>query len=152
MKNKPVINCCEPWLILICLFMSLPTGCASLTSSNVVVAQVVEDEEGLSLEKDYIIKDKPLARLIDVLDVKAQYQGEYLEGLTIIRNQKKYTVEFEYKFEWFDEEGFPVESSVSHWTPELLYGKETKWLKSLCPKAKATGFKVMIREPNAVED
>ncbi len=84
--------------------------------------------------------------------VSVRYQGEFLEGQAIVRNKKKATVSFESKFEWFDDDGFPVESNVSHWKPDLLYGKETKWIKSICPKPNAKGFKVMIREPNPIEE
>jgi uncharacterized protein YcfL len=61
-------------------------------------------------------------------------------------------VPFEYRFEWFDAEGLPIESNVSLWKPDLLYGKETKWIKALCPVPNAKGFKVMIRESNPVEE
>ncbi len=127
-------------------------SCASQTTSNVAVGEIVEGKEGEVLQKDYIIKDRALSKEIEVLDIKARYQGEFLEGQTIIKNRKKYTVRFEYKYEWFDTEGFPLPSNVSLWKPERLSGMETKWINGLCPKPGATGFKVMIREPNPVED
>ncbi len=145
--DGPVI----PWILLCLLSLAAP-ACAPNTTSNVGVGQVVEGEQGETLQKDYVIKDKPLAKKIEVLDVKARYVGEFLEGLAILRNRRKYTVPFEYKFAWFDESGFPVESNIDHWTPDLLYGRESKWIRGICPKAGATGFKVMIREPNPVEE
>jgi len=133
-------------------FGTLSFACSPVTTSNVAVGEIVEGEEGETLEKAYEIKDKPLAREIEVLDVKARTVGDYLEGQVIIRNKKKTTVNFEYKFHWFDEDLFPLESAISHWKPDLLYGKETKWIKALCPVMHAKGFKVMIRNPHPVED
>ena len=139
------------WALPLLLALVAP-ACATRTTSNVAVGEIVEGEDGELLQKDYIIKDRALAKEIDVLDIKARYQGDFLEGQTIIKNRKKYTVRFEYKYEWFDAEGFPLPSSVSLWKPALLYGMETKWINGICPKPRATGFKVMIREPNPVED
>lgn len=138
-------------IILFCAVLALPAACSRITTSNVVVGEIIEGEEGEVLQKDYVIKDKTLAKYIEVLDVKARFSGDFLEGQAIIRNRAKTTSRFEYKFEWFDQDGFPLESGVSHWTPDLLYGKETKWISGLCPKPEATGFKVMIRKANPVD-
>lgn len=137
---------------LVGLIVAMPLACARQTISNVAVGEVWEDERGEVLEKDYVVKDKLLAKDIQVIDVKARYVGDFLEGLAIVKNRRKYTVDFEYKFEWYDETGFPVESNIVHWTPDLLYGKESKWIKALCPRPSSTGFKVMIRRPNPVEE
>ncbi len=139
-------------VILVALIGAVPlVSCSSHTTSNVAVGEVWETDGAETLEKDYIIKDKPLAKQIQVTDVKARYMGDFLEGLAVVQNRRKYTVDFEYRFEWYDEKGYPVESNVVHWTPDLLYGRESKWIKALCPKPKAKGFKVMIRRPNPVE-
>ncbi len=138
-------------IVLVCAALTLPTACFRITTSNVAVGEIIEGEEGEVLQKDYVIKDKTLAKYIEVLDVKARFSGEFLEGQAIIRNRRKTTSRFEYKFEWFDQDGFPLESGVSHWTPDLLNGKETKWISGLCTKPDATGFKVMIRKPNPVK-
>lgn len=134
------------------LMAAMPLACAKNTTSNVVVGEVWEDENGEVLQKDYVVKDKLLAKEIQVIDVKARHVGDFLEGLAIVKNRKKYTVDFEYKFEWYDETGFPVESNVAHWTPDLLYGRESKWIRALCPRPTSTGFKVMIRRPTPVEE
>jgi uncharacterized protein YcfL len=139
------------WMLLICI-AAFSGACAKTTVSNVAVGQITEGEEGETLKKDYVIKDKTLAKEIQVVDVKARFQGDFLEGQAILSNLEKSTVPFEYRFEWFDAEGFPIESNVSLWKPDLLYGKETKWIKALCPVPNAKGFKVMIREPNPVEE
>lgn len=138
------------WTLLVFIAL-LPAACAKTTVSNVAVGQIMDGEEGEVLRKDYLIKDKALAKDIQVDDIRARYQGEFLEGQAVLINLVKSTVEYEYKFEWFDSEGFPIESTVSLWKPDLLYGKETKWIKALCPVPNAKGFKIMIREPNPVE-
>jgi uncharacterized protein YcfL len=152
MRNKPGTTRTRAVWMLAGLLAAVPLACAKNTTSNVVVGEVWEDESGEVLQKDYIVKDKLLAKEIQVIDVKARYVGDFLEGLAIVKNRRKYTVDFEYKFEWYDETGFPVESNIVHWTPDLLYGRESKWIKALCPRPTSTGFKVMIRRPNPVEE
>ncbi len=137
-------------MVLLALIGALPPACAPTTTSNVAVGEIIEGEEGQALEKDYIIKDRALARQIEVLDVKTRFTGKFLEGLAILHNRRKRTVAFEYRFAWYDDSGFPVESNISHWTPDLLYGKESKWIRALCPKPGAAGFKLMVREPHPV--
>lgn len=139
-------------MILLVLPFLCVLSCSKATISNVAVGEIQMGAEGEVLKKDYIIKDRSLSKEIEVLDVKARYVGDLLEGQAILRNKKKNTFEFEYKFEWYDSEGYPVESNITLWKPDLLYGKEQKWIKSLCPKSGATGFKIMIRAPNPVEE
>jgi len=152
MRIEPAMPLAAAAMILSVLLGAMSLACSPTTTSNVAVGEVLEGEEGETLQKDYVVKDKLLAKEIQVLDVKARYVGDFLEGLAIVKNRRKYTVDFEYKFEWYDETGFPVESNVVHWTPDLLYGQESKWIKALCPRAGSTGFKVMIRMPNPVEE
>jgi uncharacterized protein YcfL len=138
MRIKPAMPLAAAGMILSVLVGAISLACSPTTTSNVAVGEVLEGEEGQTLQKDYVVKDKILAKEIQVLDVKARYVGDFLEGLAIVKNRRKYTVDFEYKFEWYDEKGFPVESSVVHWTPDLLYGLESKWIQALCPRAGAT--------------
>lgn len=139
------------WVLPVLCLGLLIQGCSSATISNVAIGDVKIGNEGEILKKDYIIKDRSLAKEIEVLDVKARYVGDFLEGQAILNNKKKTTFEFEYKFEWYDSEGYPIESNVTLWTPDLLYGKEQIWIKALCPKPGATGFKILVRAPNPVE-
>jgi uncharacterized protein YcfL len=148
LKTCPVL---VAWLVL-CVVAGMLPACARQTTSNVAVGEIMEGEEGEILEKAYSIKDKVLSKKIEVLDVTSRYVGDFLEAQAILRNRKKTTTQFEYKFEWFDEDGFPIESNITLWKPDLLYGEETKWIRSTCPKPQAKGFKVMIREPNPVEE
>ena len=153
MKTRPKTHLTGAFLILLALIGSIPLACSPITTSNVGVGEIWVGEDGQEvLEKDYIIKDNPLAKEIQVLDIKARFVGDFLEGLAIVQNRRKYTVDFEYRFEWYDETGFPVESNIVHWSPGLLYGRESKWIRAMCPRPSANGFKVMIRSPNPVEE
>lgn len=141
------------WFTLLCLAAAgaWTLSCAPRTVSNVAVGEILEGEEGETLQKDYVIKDRGLAREIQVLDVKARYVGDFLNAQAVVKNRKSYTVGFEYAVDWFDEEGFPIDSNIRLWKPDLLYGAETKWITAICPKPHARGFKIMIRSPNPVE-
>jgi uncharacterized protein YcfL len=152
MKTGQTVNFTGTFLILLALLGPLPLGCADITTSNVAVGEIRQGESGDTLKKDYIIKDKPLAKEIQVTDIKARFVGDFLEGLAALQNRRKYTVDFEYRFEWYDEKGTPIESHTVLWSPDLLYGRESKWIRAMCPKPKANGFKVMIRRPNPVEE
>jgi uncharacterized protein YcfL len=153
MKTRPKMHQTGAFPILVALIGTISLACSPITTSNVGVGEIWEGEDGQEvLEKDYIIKDNPLAKEIQVLDIKARFVGDFLEGLAIVQNRRKYTVDFEYRFEWYDETGFPVESNIVHWSPGLLYGRESKWIRAMCPRPRANGFKVMIRSPNPVEE
>lgn len=151
MKRGALYEWTSLWRCLLCLVAASVLGCAGSTVSNVAVGEVKVNADGEILARDYIVKDKSLAKRIVVKDVKARYVGDLLEGQAILYNKKKDTFEYEYKFEWYDENGYPIESNVTLWTPDLLYGKEQKWIKSLCPKSGARGFKILIRAPNPVD-
>ena len=152
MKKRPEMRLTAASAILLALTGAVLTACSHTTTSNVAVGEIVEGEAGPVLKKDYIIKDKTLAKEIQILDLKARLVGDFLEALAFVQNERKYTVGFEYRFEWYDEAGYPIESNVAHWTPDLLDGRQSKWIQGMCPKPNATGFKLMIRRPNPVEE
>jgi len=139
------------WVVLLSLAVCVWTpSCAPRTVSNVAVGEVLEGEAGEFLDKDYIIKDRSLARDIAVLDVTARYVGDFLDAQAVVKNRRNTTVAFEYAVDWFDEEGFPIDTNIRLWKPDLLYGAETKWITAICPKPHARGFKFMIRKPHPV--
>ena len=152
MKTRPETRLTGASMILLSLIGALLMACSHTTTSNVAVGEIVRGEAGQVLKKDYIIKDKALAKEILILDLKARLVGDFLEGLAVVQNERKYTVDFEYRFEWYDEAGYPIESNIAHWTPDLLDGRQSKWIQGMCPKPNATGFKLMIRRPNPVEE
>ncbi|MBL0314046.1 MAG: YcfL family protein [Holophagaceae bacterium] len=99
-----------------------------------------------------VIKDDP--RFMERVEIKDKLTGRtedgFLKAQVAVQNLGGMTEEFETKFEWFDEQGFKVDSSIEMWKPGLVYGHERKEIFAVAPNKKAFSFRFHIRKPNSL--
>ncbi len=53
-----------------------------------------------------------------------------------------------YRVDWFDPDGMKVASPSSNWMTEIFYPGETRYLQSVAPNSKCSGFMVSLKEKN----
>jgi uncharacterized protein YcfL len=95
--------------------------------------------------KYVVINNTELARGIQIVDLHTKRVGDILVGGVSVVNKYSETMQFQYRFTWYDADGFEVDSSASAWSPALIYGNESKFLKGAGPNKKAQTFKIHIR-------
>ncbi|HHT9160143.1 MAG TPA: YcfL family protein [Candidatus Brocadiaceae bacterium] len=121
------------------------TGCA--TSGIEGSATVVTGSAGQTVSTKYvIINNKRLARGIQIVDLKPDFVGDVLRASVSVVNKYSKTLNFQYKFSWFDENGREIDPDSDAWTPVLLYGNESKELQGIAPNSSAKEFKIKIRK------
>jgi len=127
---------------LIC--SALLVGCA--TSGIEGKATAVTSPSGDSqLSKFVVVNNPKLARGIQIVDMQQSYAGDLLKAQVTLVSKYSKTLNVQYKFSWFNEQGIEINPDGSPWTPLVLYGNETKALQGLAPNSSAKTFKIQIR-------
>ena len=65
--------------------------------------------------------------------------------LTGVNNTSSYK-KLEYRIEWFDKNGFLIDTIMSRWTEFPAYGNSEFGFRAVAPKAAAADFRIRIRE------
>ena len=126
------------FLVLIFVSLFFLGGCESASPKpNKSIARVVDDDCG---NNTIIIRDiKGMTKSNGFM--MAQVTGENLTN--------KYKL-LEYKVEWFDDDGFIINSILSNWTDMPAYAAQEFHIKVIAPSAKAKTFKFYIRRDKEV--
>lgn len=93
--------------------------------------------------------DKSLGKAVTVLGVvEGVASGNLLKVEIRLRNNKKTSANYSYKFEWLDYDGMVVTGNQSSWKSIRLLGKEEKSVAAIAISPKATDFVFKIQESN----
>lgn len=124
------------------------TGC-STTAGVETTGRMSWDEQGArTLEKKVVFDNSGLKGDIQIVDVKSAMAGDIMRAQATLRSRDKDTLQFQYRFDWYDTGGFEINSGAGSWKPLILNGREAKTIQGVAPDPRAKEFKLKIREPD----
>lgn len=131
---------------LTCLF-----ACAT-SSSDIGIGELVLTPEGdYSMVSNVVLNNPELSGHIQIVDINARMKTDIMEAMVSVINKYDSDYNFEYRYQWFDKDGFEIRSVKEHWRPVLISGKETKVLPGVAPSPEARKFKINIRASHPVD-
>ncbi|MBI1920272.1 MAG: DUF1425 domain-containing protein [Geobacter sp.] len=131
-------------LVALLFGLLLISGCAA-TSGIEATGKTTWNEEGArELSKRVVINNGSLARDIEVADVTSSQVGDLMRAQVMLRSRDSGTLQFQYKFDWYDIQGVEVVDNAP-WQPVILYGKEAKTIHGLGPNPRAREFKLKLK-------
>ena len=140
-------------LVRLLIAGTLSTGCAAAplllggcatTGGMEVSGTVPVDTNPSGLHKSIVINNSGLAGDIEITDMKSDIVGSMLMIQASVRSKRSDTTLVQYKFDWFDIQGFEIPANQA-WKPLVLNGKETVTIQGVAPAPMARGFKLKIR-------
>lgn len=106
--------------------------------------------EQLGLEQEYSkhleVHNKKLAKQVYISDIKSRKKNDLLQVNLSLTSSYKKSLQLQYKFRWFDQDGFVIEAEKSAWQPLELHGMQTKVVASLAPTSQVSTFSLYVRE------
>jgi len=94
-----------------------------------------------------VITDNTLAGKLRVVSInQATVSGNLLKIQATVENLSSSARTFNYKFEWFDQDGMAVNSPNEVWKALPLQGRETTTISTVAISPKAVDFKLKFRE------
>jgi uncharacterized protein YcfL len=100
-----------------------------------------------NIEDRRIVRDSVTAKAVAILNV---IDGSTPDGLARIgvevQNQRKKTFRFNYRFDWFDAQGFPVGTPATTMISQQIEGGQILTLISVAPHPGAKDFRLTLQE------
>ncbi|WP_438481245.1 YcfL family protein [Oleiharenicola lentus] len=120
------------------------TGCAS----NVNSYERAESQAAPSYVADKrVITDNTLAGALRVTSInQATVSGNLLKIQATVENLRSSQRTFNYKFEWFDQDGMAVNSPNETWKSLPLQGRESTTISTVATSPRAVDFKLKFKE------
>lgn len=147
MKTITWPRAATPALLTGFIFLTfLSSGC-SVTSGFEATGRSVIKDGVQELDKNIIINNRGLASDLEISDMKSVLTGDLLRVQVSLRSRSRDTVPVQYRFEWFDAQGFEINANEA-WKPFLIYGHETRTLQGVAPDQRAKEFKLKLRDPD----
>lgn len=133
--------------LAVCSLM-LVGGVVGCTTSGIHgTATTVQSPEGTMQTSQYVIIDNNrLARGLQIVDLKSQFVGDLLKAQVSLVSKYSATLDFQYKFLWYDAKGMEINPGSLPWTPLTMYGNESKTVQAVAPNLSAREFKINIRK------
>jgi uncharacterized protein YcfL len=122
--------------------LALAGGCKSVNTVErekpTYEANVVNDKR---IETDGFLANK--AKVLQVR--QATVQDNLLKVDVEILNDDPWSGDFDYKFEWFDDQGMPVDSPTSTWYTKHVQARETVSLDEIAPNPRCKDFRLKLQ-------
>lgn len=124
------------WVLLVGVLL---TGCASRTDGIALTGS-----EGGSSKLQQ--QSSHLGQRVVLQLQQLRRQDERLELAVKMKSNIAYDQSLQYKVDWFDEGGMPIEPDHAYWQPLILHGHEEKVIRTSAPLSDATSFSFAVRE------
>lgn len=87
-----------------------------------------------------------LSGAFELLEVNRATSGDIIRTQVHLRNKSAFSVDYQYKFRWYDRNGFEIAPEGEPWRPQRVPGKGEFRLQGVAPSAAAVRFEVWLRE------
>lgn len=130
------------WNLTILILASLLiAGCATTSGLEFIGKPNSENDR-----KHLVIHNESLANKITISSAQTRTTGDLLEVNLTVQNLTNRDRRVQYRFSWFDRDGFEVEAGSESWTPVVMHGASEFNIQALAPNTSIQSFKLNVRE------
>ncbi len=135
--------------ITVTFFVLLASGIALSGCQNIqpVTSGMGTDKitQGDNFAKHLEVHNPELKKQLQISDIKSRKTNDLLEINLALTSTYKKSLKLQYHFNWFDKDGFVIESRKTAWKPLDLHGFQTTTLRGLAPSVDVASFSVYVR-------
>lgn len=121
-------------------------GCSNNTPPITSGTGTTNMAQGDDFTQHLKIDNPELGRQLKISDVKSRQSNDLLEINLELTSTYKKSLKLQYHFNWFDADGFVIESRKTPWKPLELHGFQSTTLRGLAPSEQVASFNVYVRE------
>ena len=87
-----------------------------------------------------------LSSRLAVKHIITGHAGNLLKAQATLENRWKFQLDFQYKFKWFDKDGFEIASEGAPWQQLIMTGRTQANVQALAPNPSAMRFEIWVQE------
>lgn len=122
------------------------SGCTNTTPPTTSGSGTSVMTQGDDFSKHLEVHNPELSNVLKITDVKSRKTNDLLEINVQLTSYDEKSLKLQYHFNWFDAQGFVIESRKTPWKPLELHGSQTTTLRGLAPSIDVASFSVYVRE------
>jgi uncharacterized protein YcfL len=126
------------------VFAGIATVLILTACSSGTVGGASPDGDNYATSIDY--NSTMLAMRVKVSDLRTRRADNLLQVGVDLHNHWDSTLDFQYKFKFFDKDGFEVSPDSRSWIPITITGNETAQVQAVSPNPTATTFKIYVQD------
>ncbi|MGL4834479.1 MAG: YcfL family protein [Shewanella sp.] len=100
----------------------------------------------VSSQGEMRVDNRSLARHLALQNVDARRVADMIQGSALLVSQSSGDLHLQYKFTWYDANGFTLEDEASSWKAVKLHGKQQLAISAVAPNPETVRFEVYVRE------
>jgi uncharacterized protein YcfL len=127
-------------LATLALLAALVAGCSA---SNQATHAPDDDGNYQTVLKS---NNSMLQSRISINELKKRRVGDLLQVQATLENQWKFELDFQYKFKWFDKDGFEINPEGQPWQQLVMGGRTQANVQGVAPNPTAKSFEIWVRE------
>lgn len=136
------------WICLSLVGLLLATAGCNTTQNQVNTVEPANPAYvRRNIEDKRIIRDPETSRGVAVLNV---IEGTTPDGMmrvgVEVQNKRRSSFRFNYRFDWFDQQGFPVNTPTATMVSQQIEGGQVLILHSVAPNANARDFRLSLQK------
>lgn len=126
------------------LFVSiLLASLAACSASNMAMRQ---DNDDGTYQTVLHSNNALLKGRLDVVDLKQRTVGDLMQVQATLENGWKFELDFQYKFKWFDANGFELAPEGQSWRQLVMAGRTQANVQAIAPNPTAVKYEIWVRE------
>ena len=129
-----------PRILLIALIPVLLAGCSATN-----MAGQAPDEQG-EYQQVLVSNNSILHSRLRITELNKRQVGDLMQVQATLENQWKFQLDFQYRFKWFDADGFEINPEGQPWQQLVLAGRAEANVQGVAPNPTATSFEIWVRE------
>jgi uncharacterized protein YcfL len=102
--------------------------------------------QGDDFSKHLEVQNADLAERLFISNIISRKNNGLLEVNLALTSRYEKSQHLQYHFNWFDSEGFVIESRKTPWRSLDLHGQQSTTLRGLAPNINVSSFNVYVRE------
>ncbi|GAW95762.1 MULTISPECIES: YcfL family protein [Colwellia] len=100
---------------------------------------------GQKFSKHLQLDNAELGKKLHISDIRSRSHNDLLEINLSLTSTYKKSLQLQYQFQWFDNDGFVIEAGKSPWQFLDLHGMQTATVPGLAPTTKVASFSLYVR-------
>jgi len=118
-------------------------GLAGCSSGRIAT---VSTSEGQMTETHLVSNNALLASRVAIANIATKETAGLLRTDVALRNRWKFELDFEYKFKFYDKDGFEIDPDGRPWKKIVLRGGEIEHVQATAPNSSAKSFQIYIQD------
>lgn len=116
---------------------------AACSASNVGVREINEDGqyETVLRSNNSLLKSR-----LAITNLAERRVGDLMQVQATLENGWKFQLDFQYKFKWFDANGFELAPESQSWRQLALAGRNEANVQAVAPNPSAVKYEIWVRE------